>query len=118
MLPEVPPTYLKPRQPRPPAGAPAAKPGSTTAKSAEAVSAPATSSSVSKPLARFRETAMRLLPARLQPSKATAPTPQLNTYATLKQGDRSLIIAINDGGNIGWSRLGRGGFSEQVMVAM
>jgi hypothetical protein len=62
-----------------------------------------------------------LLPARFRSAGTTAPSaqkPQLNTYLTLKQGDRSLIVAINDGGNIGWTRLGRGGFEDQIMVQM
>lgn len=58
-----------------------------------------------------------LLPSFL---RRTTPPPfkQINTYLTLKQGDRSLIVAINDGGNIGWTRLGRGGFEDHVMVQM
>ena len=44
------------------------------------------------------------------------PPPPVNTFLALKQGDRSLIVAVVDGGNVGWTRLGRGGFQEHVMV--
>ncbi|KAJ9092551.1 hypothetical protein QFC21_006782 [Naganishia friedmannii] len=51
-----------------------------------------------------------------QPQESKAPTPQVNTFLALKQGDRSLIIAVVDGGNVGWTRLGRGGFEDHIMV--
>lgn len=43
-------------------------------------------------------------------------TPQVNTFLSLKQGDRTIIVAVVDGGNVGWTRLGRGGFEDHVMV--
>jgi tRNA-splicing endonuclease subunit Sen54 len=43
-------------------------------------------------------------------------TPQVNTFLSLKQGDRTIIVAVVDGGNVGWTRLGRGGFEEHLMV--
>ncbi|KAJ9104989.1 hypothetical protein QFC20_004429 [Naganishia adeliensis] len=48
--------------------------------------------------------------------KARPAPPLVNTFLALKQGDRSLIVAVVDGGNVGWTRLGRGGFEEHVMV--
>lgn len=48
--------------------------------------------------------------------KPPAAPPLVNTFLALKQGDRSLIVAVVDGGNVGWTRLGRGGFEEHVMV--
>ncbi|KAI5449698.1 tRNA-splicing endonuclease subunit sen54 [Naganishia albida] len=48
--------------------------------------------------------------------KPAAAPPLVNTFLALKQGDRSLIVAVVDGGNVGWTRLGRGGFEEHVMV--
>ncbi len=43
------------------------------------------------------------------------PLPQINTFAALKQGDKTLVIAVNDGGNIGWMRFGRGTFGDEGM---
>jgi tRNA-splicing endonuclease subunit Sen54 len=52
--------------------------------------------------------------------KATATpkeeAPQVNTFLSLKQGDKTITLAIVDGGNVGWTRLGRGGFEEHSMV--
>lgn len=52
----------------------------------------------------------------VSPARSVPPPPQVNTFLALKQGDRSLIVAVVDGGNVGWTRLGRGGFQEHVMV--
>jgi len=43
-------------------------------------------------------------------------SPQVNTFLSLKQGDKTITLAIVDGGNVGWTRLGRGGFEEHSMV--
>lgn len=34
----------------------------------------------------------------------------------LRNGDRALIVAVNDSGNTGWLRFGRTGFAEQAMI--
>jgi tRNA-splicing endonuclease subunit Sen54 len=35
---------------------------------------------------------------------------------TLRNGDRALIVAVNDSGNTGWVRFGRSGFEAVPMV--
>ncbi|KAJ9112250.1 hypothetical protein QFC22_006334 [Naganishia vaughanmartiniae] len=72
----------------------------------------------SKPAARsFLQRILDVLRLKRSPSPGQkTPTPQVNTFLALKQGDRSLIIAVVDGGNVGWTRLGRGGFEDHVMV--
>lgn len=34
----------------------------------------------------------------------------------LRNGDRGLVIAVNDSGNTGWVRFGRAGFAEALML--
>lgn len=42
--------------------------------------------------------------------------PKVNMFADLKQGDRNVIVAVNDGGNIGWVKLCRGTFQDHDLV--
>jgi tRNA-splicing endonuclease subunit Sen54 len=45
------------------------------------------------------------------------PRPQTaNPMGMLRNGDRALIVAVNDSGNTGWVRFGRTGFSEHVVI--
>jgi len=48
-----------------------------------------------------------------QPSKPHAPG---NPMGMLRNGDRALIVAVNDSGNTGWVRFGRTGSSEHVVI--
>jgi tRNA-splicing endonuclease subunit Sen54 len=38
--------------------------------------------------------------------------PYVNPMAALRNGDRALVVAVNDSGNTGWVRFGRSGFAE------
>ena len=35
---------------------------------------------------------------------------------TLRNGDRALVVAVNDSGNTGWVRFGRTGFAEAAII--
>jgi len=50
--------------------------------------------------------------------KLFKPAPRSNTgnVNTLRNGDRALIVAVNDSGNTGWVRFGRCGFEGVAMV--
>ena len=50
------------------------------------------------------------------PAEDKEESPQVNTFLSLKQGDKTITLAVVDGGNVGWTRLGRGGFGEHSMV--
>ncbi|ORY34221.1 hypothetical protein BCR39DRAFT_516853 [Naematelia encephala] len=39
-----------------------------------------------------------------------------NPIASLRNGDRGFIVAVNDSGNTGWIRFGRAGFGEYAML--
>ncbi|KAK4688042.1 tRNA-splicing endonuclease subunit Sen54, partial [Tremellales sp. Uapishka_1] len=39
-----------------------------------------------------------------------------NPMGALRNGDRALIVAVNDSGNTGWVRFGRTGFSEYAVI--
>ena len=39
-----------------------------------------------------------------------------NPMAALRNGDRGLVVAVNDSGNTGWVRFGRTGFAEHVVI--
>ena len=96
LVPEVPVPYL--RQRPPPPGAPKAEP----------TPAPATTASW------VPDWIGTLFGRRTEGKKGE--TPQVNTFLSLKQGDRTIIVAVVDGGNVGWTRLGRGGFEDHSMV--
>lgn len=102
-LPELPTPVIRQRNAGP---ASAGKPTNPTA----VVAGPTSSSSNTNPITRILQW-LRSLGGTSKPA-----APQVNTFLALKQGDRSLIVAVVDGGNVGWTRLGRGGFQEHVMV--
>lgn len=56
----------------------------------------------------------RLLPVWLRPSQPNSP--QGNPIAVLRNGDRAIVVAVNDSGNTGWVRFGRSGFESFPMV--
>lgn len=39
-----------------------------------------------------------------------------NPMAALRNGDRGLVVAVNDSGNTGWVRFGRTGFDDHVVI--
>jgi tRNA-splicing endonuclease subunit Sen54 len=45
-----------------------------------------------------------------------APKPHGNPMGALRNGDRALIVAVNDSGNTGWVRFGRTGFAGAVVM--
>lgn len=46
----------------------------------------------------------------------TTPEPKRNWMASLRAGDRALVVAVNDNGNMGWVRFGRTAFSEYSLM--
>lgn len=42
--------------------------------------------------------------------------PYQNPMAALRNGDRAIVVAVNDSGNTGWVRFGRSGFESFPMV--
>jgi len=42
--------------------------------------------------------------------------PYVNPMGALRNGDRALIVAVNDSGNTGWVRFGRTGFAEAAVM--
>ena len=42
--------------------------------------------------------------------------PYNNPMGALRNGDRALIVAVNDSGNTGWVRFGRSGFAEAAVM--
>ncbi|TXT04988.1 hypothetical protein VHUM_03808 [Vanrija humicola] len=48
--------------------------------------------------------------------RAKATIPQGNAIHAMRNGDRGLIVAVNDSGNTGWVRFGRIGFENYPMV--
>lgn len=54
----------------------------------------------------------RLLPW-LQPKPKE---PYQNPMAAMRNGDRAIVVAVNDSGNSGWIRFGRSGFESFAMV--
>lgn len=42
--------------------------------------------------------------------------PVAPNMGSLRNGDRALIVAVNDSGNTGWVRFGRTGFAEQAAL--
>lgn len=47
---------------------------------------------------------------------ASAPKPRGNPMGALRNGDRALIVAVNDSGNTGWVRFGRTGFAGLSVI--
>jgi tRNA-splicing endonuclease subunit Sen54 len=60
--------------------------------------------------------AFKWLPSWLLRAKPAAPTPSGNALNSLRNGDRALIVAVNDSGNTGWVRFGRTGFENWAMM--
>lgn len=54
--------------------------------------------------------------ARCLPWLSAAPATKGNAMGALRNGDRGLIVAVNDSGNTGWVRFGRSGFEAWPMV--
>lgn len=44
------------------------------------------------------------------------PKRNANPMGMLRNGDRALVVAVNDCGNTGWIRFGRSGFESIAMV--
>jgi tRNA-splicing endonuclease subunit Sen54 len=42
--------------------------------------------------------------------------PYVNPMASLRNGDKALVVAVNDSGNTGWVRFGRTGFAEAAVM--
>ena len=57
----------------------------------------------------------RLLPF-LASAKESEQKPYVNPMGALRNGDRGLVVAVNDSGNTGWVRFGRTGFSEAAVI--
>jgi tRNA-splicing endonuclease subunit Sen54 len=56
--------------------------------------------------------------ARLLPFLASKEEekPYVNPMSTLRNGDRALVVAVNDSGNTGWVRFARSGFAEAAVM--
>jgi len=67
---------------------------------------------------RWADRFLRLLPAFLRfRADATHNLPaNTNPMGALRNGDRALIVAVNDSGNTGWVRFGRTGFAEAAVI--
>lgn len=48
--------------------------------------------------------------------KSATPKRNANPMGVLRNGDRALVVAVNDCGNTGWIRFGRSGFESIAMV--
>lgn len=55
---------------------------------------------------------------RILPFLAKEPEqrPYVNPMGALRNGDRALVVAVNDSGNNGWVRFGRTGFTEAAVM--
>ena len=56
------------------------------------------------------------LPSTWSRERRRSGAPAGGNIGALRNGDRALIVAVNDSGNTGWLRFGRTGFAEQAMI--
>lgn len=56
----------------------------------------------------------RFLPASWIPEPAAKP--YVNPMGAMRNGDRALVVAVNDSGNTGWVRFARTGFAEAAVM--
>jgi tRNA-splicing endonuclease subunit Sen54 len=109
IVPDLPTPYLK-RRPAPASAQPVTSSVDTTTRKATDTTSTGTNVATS-----FVSRWIDRLFGDLTPKNKEEP-PQVNTFLSLKQGDKTITLAIVDGGNVGWTRLGRGGFEEHSMV--
>jgi tRNA-splicing endonuclease subunit Sen54 len=69
---------------------------------------------VEQPPSMFRRLAFWLRPVDVGSSRSKLG--QGNFTGALRNGDRGLVVAVNDSGNTGWVRFGRSGFAEFALM--